>query len=157
MRGGWHCYVAFLALAIALSPTSASNKTNARGERARVEPRSRHVDKREEMDPRIFAFLIIATTLEAFGDAIVRLGINEAAWEPRCALFLAGAFLLFGYGFSLNLAPIEFSRVVGLYIATLFVVWQIVNLIVFRTVPDLPILLGGALIIAGGFIVTFWR
>ncbi len=108
------------------------------------------------MDPRIFAFLIIATTLEAFGDAIVRMGINESAWAPRCGLFLAGAFLLFGYGFSLNLAPIEFSRVVGLYIATLFVVWQIVNLIVFKTAPDAPILFGGALIVAGGFVVTFW-
>ena len=44
------------------------------------------------MDSRIFALLIVATTLEAFGDAIARLGINEAAWVPRCGLFLAGAF-----------------------------------------------------------------
>ena len=109
------------------------------------------------MDPRIFGFLIIARTLEAVGDAIVRFGINEAAWVPRCALFLAGALLLFGYGFSLNLAPIEFNRVVGLYIATLFVVWQIVNLIAFKTVLEMPVLFGGALIVAGGFVVTFWR
>ena len=107
--------------------------------------------------PRIFAFLIIATMLEAFGDAIVRLGINEAACMPRCALFLAGAFLLFGYGFSLNLAPIEFGRLAGLYIATLFVVWQIVNLMVFKTTPEMPVLFGGSLIVAGGFVVTFWR
>ena len=87
----------------------------------------------------------------------MRFGINEAAWVPRCALFLAGALLLFGYGFSLNLAPIEFNRVVGLYIATLFVVWQIVNLIAFKTVLEMPVLFGGALIVAGGFVVTFWR
>ena len=109
------------------------------------------------MDPRIFGFLIIATMLEAVGDAIVRVGINEVAWVPRCALFLAGAFLLFGYGFALNLAPIEFSRVVGLYIATLFVVWQIVNLIAFRTALEMPVLFGGALIVAGGLVVTFCR
>jgi hypothetical protein len=109
------------------------------------------------MDVRIFLFLIVATSLETFGDAIVRIGIGQTAWLPRSGLFLAGAILLFGYGLSLNLAPIEFNRVVGLYIATLFVVWQIVNLIVFRTLPDLPILFGGALIVSGGLIVTFWN
>ena len=109
------------------------------------------------MDLRIFLFLIAATSLETFGDAIVRIGIGQTAWLPRSALFLAGALLLFGYGVSLNLAPIDFSRVVGLYIATLFVVWQVVNLIVFRTPPGMPVLFGGALIVAGGLIVTFWR
>lgn len=110
-----------------------------------------------EMDVRIFLFLILATSLETFGDAIVRIGLGQAAWLPRGGLFLAGAVLLFGYGLSLNLAPVEFNRVVGLYIATLFVVWQVVNFIMFRTLPDMSILAGGALIVAGGLIVTFWR
>ena|SRR5664279_2440071 len=109
------------------------------------------------MDPRIFLFLILATTLETLGDALVRLGIGQEALLPRTGLFVVGAILLFGYGLSLNLAPIEFSRVVGLYIATLFMVWQIVNLIVFRTVPELSVLAGGVLIVAGGLIVTFCR
>ena len=108
------------------------------------------------MDFRIFLFLIAATVLEAFGDAVVRMGIGQTAWLPRSALFLAGALLLFGYGFSLNLAPIEFGRVVGLYIATLFIVWQLVNLIVFRSPPGTPVWFGGLLIVAGGLIVTFW-
>ena len=64
--------------------------------------------------------------------------------------------LLFGYGLFLNLAPLEFRQVVGLYIATLFVVWQIVNFAFFRTLPTLPILVGGALIVTGGCLVTFW-
>ncbi len=108
------------------------------------------------MDVRIFLFLLVATSLETFGDAIVRIGIGQTAWLPRGALFLAGAVLLFGYGLSLNLAPIEFNRVVGLYIATLFVVWQVVNLIVFRAPPAMPVWFGGALIVLGGLIVTFW-
>jgi len=108
------------------------------------------------MDVRIFLFLILATLLEAFGDAIVRIGIGQAAWLPRGGLFLAGAILLFGYGLSLNLAPIEFNRVVGLYVAMLFIVWQVVNLIVFRSLPGVPVWCGGALIVAGGLIVTFW-
>ena len=109
------------------------------------------------MDVRIFLFLIVATALETFGDAVVRIGIGQTAWLPRSGLFLAGAVLLFGYGVSLNLAPIEFNRVVGLYIATLFVMWQVVNLIVFRNPPGVPVLLGGVLIVAGGLIVTFWE
>jgi hypothetical protein len=62
--------------------------------------------------------LVIATLLEVSGDAVVRMGIYQHAGATRIALFLAGAALLFGYGSFLNLAPIEFGRVVGLYIAT---------------------------------------
>jgi hypothetical protein len=109
------------------------------------------------MDARFFAFLIAATALETLGDAIVRMGLVQTAWLPRGAFFAAGAVLLFGYGLSLNLAPIEFSRVVGLYIATLFMMWQVVNLIVFRSPPGIPVLAGGTLIIIGGLIVTFWK
>jgi hypothetical protein len=102
-------------------------------------------------------FLLIATTLEVSGDALVRLAIFNHLGLTRVALMFAGAALLFGYGFSLNLAPVEFRQVVGLYIATLFIVWQIINFIVFRTSPNLPILIGGSLIVIGGLIVTFWK
>ena len=104
----------------------------------------------------VLGFLIVATTFEATGDAVVRMGLHEHAMLPRAALFLTGAVLLFIYGLSLNLAPLEFGRVVGLYIATLFVVWQIVNFVAFRALPTLPIVVGGALVIAGGSIVSFW-
>ena len=53
--------------------------------------------------------------------------------------------------------PVEFNRVVGIYIATLFVVWQITSFVIFGSLPTLPVLLGGLLIIAGGLVVTFWR
>jgi len=43
---------------------------------------------------------------------------------------------------------VEFGRIVGLYIATLFVVWQIINLLVFRTPPGLPVWVGGTLVVA---------
>jgi hypothetical protein len=102
-------------------------------------------------------YLIIATTLEATGDAIVRKAIYQYEGIVRLSVFLAGAAFLFGYGLFLNLAPLEFGRVVGLYIATLFVVWQMANLIAFRTAPSLPVLVGGALIVAGGLIVSFWK
>jgi hypothetical protein len=102
-------------------------------------------------------FLLIATTLEVSGDAVVRMAIYDHTGPVRVALFLAGAVLLLGYGSTLNLAPFDFGRVVGLYIATLFVVWQVINFVAFRSVPTMPILVGGGLVIAGGMIVTFWR
>lgn len=101
--------------------------------------------------------LLLATTLEASGDAIVRIAIYKQVGLARLGIFLAGAALLFGYGFMLNLAPLEFSRVVGLYIATLFVVWQVINYVAFHTLPTLPVLVGGSLIIAGGLVLTYWK
>ena len=104
-------------------------------------------------------FLLAATVLEVSGDATVRVALQgrAAAIPVRVGLFLLGAALLFGYGTLLNLAPLEFREVVGLYIATLFVVWQVVNFAVFRTLPTPPTFLGGALIVAGGLIVSFWK
>jgi hypothetical protein len=61
-------------------------------------------------------FLLIATTLEVCGDALVRMGIYSHAGLLRLGLMVAGAVLLFGYGLAVNLAPLEFGRVVGLYI-----------------------------------------
>jgi small multidrug resistance family-3 protein len=104
-----------------------------------------------------FIYLLIATLLEASGDAVVRLALYDHAGPARLALFVAGAVLLFGYGSFLNLAPLEFGQVVGLYLATLFVVWQGINYLAFRSVPTLPTMLGGALIVAGGAIVTYWK
>jgi hypothetical protein len=101
--------------------------------------------------------LLIATTLEASGDAIVRLAIYGHVGLIRIGLFLAGAALLLGYGSFLNVAPLDFGRVVGLYIATLFVVWQVINGIAFRSLPTMPILVGGALVIAGGAIISLWK
>jgi hypothetical protein len=101
--------------------------------------------------------LVIATLLEVGGDAVVRMAIYNHVGAIRIGLFLGGAALLFGYGSFLNLAPIEFGRVVGLYVAILFVVWQVINFIVFRSLPTMPIWVGGGLVIAGGAIVTFWQ
>ena len=104
-----------------------------------------------------FLFLLVATSLEVSGDAIVRKAIFEQVGANRFGFFLVGAVLLFGYGSFLNLAPVPFERVVGLYIATLFVVWQAISFVAFRTLPTMPILVGGVLVIAGGAVITFWQ
>ena len=89
--------------------------------------------------------LLAATILEVGGDAVVRTALYNHVGLARLGLFLAGAALLFGYGTFLNLAPLEFGQVVGLYLATLFVVWQVINFVAFRALPTLPSLFGGSL------------
>jgi small multidrug resistance family-3 protein len=101
--------------------------------------------------------LLIATALEASGDAIIRTGIYQHSGLMRVGLLLTGGLMLFCYGSLLNLAPLDFGRVVGLYIATLFVVWQVINYIAFRSLPSLPILVGGVLIVVGGAISAYWK
>ncbi len=104
----------------------------------------------------LWAILIAATAMEASGDAIVRIGLFEKTGAIRVGVLACGAALLFGYGVAVNLTPLPFERVVGLYIATLFVVWQVVGFFSFRSVPSFPIVLGGTLIVVGGLLVTFW-
>ena len=102
----------------------------------------------------VLGFLVLATVMEVSGDAIVRMGIAQGGLA-KALYFVVGAALLFGYGFALNSAPIEFDKVVGIYIATLFVVWQVISYIAFRAVPGISTLIGGALIISGGLVVAF--
>ncbi len=104
-------------------------------------------------------FLIVATALEVSGDAIIRIALlnHTGMTAARIGLFAVGAALVFGYGIALNLAPLEFGQVVGLYIATLFIMWQIINFLFFGAVPTVPIMAGGSLIVLGGALVSFWK
>lgn len=102
---------------------------------------------------RVFLFVLAATVFEASGDAIVRIALHHPSLPARIGFFLAGSVLLALYGTSLNLAPVEFASVTGMYIATLFVVFQIANFIFFHALPTRSVYAGGALIVTGGLIV----
>ena len=95
--------------------------------------------------------------MEVTGDAIVRMGIAQQIGRHKLVYFVGGAALLFGYGMALNSAPIAFEKVVGIYIATLFLMWQLIAFLFFRAVPSLSTLVGGSLIVAGGLVVAFWQ
>lgn len=101
--------------------------------------------------------LLIATVLEVSADAVVRVALYNHAGTARLGLFIGGALLLLGYGTFVNLTPLEFGQVVGLYIATLFAVWQVINCFAFRALPTVPIIVGGLLIVVGGAVVSFWK
>ena len=104
---------------------------------------------------KMFLFVFAATVFEAAGDAIVRIALHHQSLSTRIGLFLLGYMLL--YGTSLNLAPVEFAAVTGMYVATLFVVFQMVNFVFFGVLPTPAILVGGAFIVIGGLTVALWR
>ena len=79
----------------------------------------------------ILAFLVIATGLEVTGDAIVRKALFGNPGLARIGLFILGAAFL-AVTAPFQSAPLEFGQVVGLYIATLFVMWQILTFVFFR-------------------------
>ncbi|WP_263380874.1 hypothetical protein [Granulicella paludicola] len=106
---------------------------------------------------KIFLFVLAATVLEACGDAVVRIALHQPSMPVRVGLFLVGAVLLTLYGTSLNLTPVEFATVTGLYVATLFVVFQITNYVFFKAAPSLGVLVGGCLIVVGGLVVYVWK
>jgi small multidrug resistance family-3 protein len=105
----------------------------------------------------VFACLLVATAAESYGDATIRIGLFERTGAAQVFTIFAGSVLLLVYGTALNLAPLPFSRIVGFYVATLFVVWQVVTFVTFRTLPNAPILVGGGLIVAGGLVASFWK
>lgn len=51
----------------------------------------------------------------------------------------------------------DFGRLLGVYIAVFFVVSQLIAHFFFDERIRKPMLVGGALIIAGGLVMTFWH
>jgi small multidrug resistance family-3 protein len=70
---------------------------------------------------------------------------------------MAGGGMLLCYGVTLNLASVDWGRLIGACVATFFVIAQIINLVAFRTPPSLPVIVGGPFILAGGAIITLWQ
>jgi drug/metabolite transporter superfamily protein YnfA len=106
----------------------------------------------------ILMFLVLAATLEAGGDALARTALHSQAVPlVRLGIFAAAALVLFVYGVTVNLPPWDFGRLLGVYVSLFFVVAQVINFFAFGTKPALPIIAGGAMILAGGMLMTFWK
>jgi len=107
---------------------------------------------------RILGYVIAATIFEAVGDAVMRVALRSPYALPgRVVLFVLASFLLTMYGLFLNLAPVEFATVTGIYLDSLFVAFQIVNFLFFRHVPSAGVLVGGTFIVAGAAIIYYWK
>jgi hypothetical protein len=110
------------------------------------------------MSPALaYLVLLLAAVLEAGGDALVRSGLHGRSGLVRAALFVAGAVALFAYGVTVNAPPWDFGRLLGVYVTLFFVVAQVINFAAFGVRPGAPVVVGGALIVAGGLVMTLWR
>jgi small multidrug resistance family-3 protein len=101
--------------------------------------------------------LLLAAILEAGGDALVRTGLHGQTLALRVGLFVAGAAVLFAYGVVVNSPPWDFGKLLGVYVTLFFVVAQVINLVFFGVRPEAPILVGGAMVVSGGLVMTLWR
>lgn len=100
-----------------------------------------------------FPFLLLAALLEVGGDALVRWGLKSG----RILGFLLGAAVLFGYALVVNQPKWDFSRLLGVYIALFFVVSQATGALLFHETLSTGRMVGGLLIIMGGFCVMLWK
>lgn len=101
--------------------------------------------------------LMVAALLEVGGDALVRTGLQSSTLAKRIEFILLGGIVLLIYGVVVNLPAWDFGKLLGIYVSLFFVVAQLINYFSFGQKPSLSILVGGALIISGGMIISFWR
>jgi hypothetical protein len=102
------------------------------------------------------AVLFLAAVLEVGGDALVRTGLHASATATRLAFFAAGAVVLFSYGYVVNKPAWDFGKLLGIYVACLFVVAQLMSWLAFSQPPGRSTMLGGAFIVAGGVIMSIF-
>jgi len=100
--------------------------------------------------------LALAALLEAGGDALVRKGLGVHGL-PRGLWFAVGALILFIYGLTVNLPGWDFGRLLGIYVVLFFLAAQAISWFAFAQMPSPAIMAGGALIVAGGLVMTLWR
>jgi small multidrug resistance family-3 protein len=98
--------------------------------------------------------LFVAALLEAGGDALVAKALRSSESPARFPLFVAGGITLFCYGFTVNAPRWNFGRLLGVYVAFFFLVAQLIAWILFGEKPTTAIVAGGALILAGGLVVS---
>jgi len=100
--------------------------------------------------------LLLAALMEAGGDRLMSLamrGMTEASFGRRLIAYVAAAVTLTAYGYVVNKPDWDFGKLLGTYVAFFFFVAQ---LLAWKR-PSATVLIGGCLIVAGGFIVSLGR
>ena len=103
------------------------------------------------------ALLTVAAFLEAWGDSFFQAGFYRNSGAGRIGALVAGAVVLAAYGSVVNVPRWDFGKLLGAYVVLFFIMAQVLNKVRFGQSPSTPIYAGGALIVAGGMVVAFWK
>lgn len=104
-----------------------------------------------------FLLLAFAAMLEVFGDACFQSGMYQSTGTKRVGWFVGGTLVLVFYSLFVNTPKWDFGKLLGVYVVLFFVVAQIVAKLRFQQSPTPPVYVGGALIVLGGAVMTFWK
>lgn len=104
-----------------------------------------------------FLLLSIAALLEVFGDSFFQSALHRPSGTSRLLSFALGAIVLSLYGAVVNLPEWDFGKLLGVYLVFFFVAAQLVARVRFHQAIGLPVLVGGAFIVSGGLIISFWK
>jgi small multidrug resistance family-3 protein len=104
-----------------------------------------------------FVVLAVAAYLEVQGDACFQSGLFHSTGLKQAGWFVAGTVVLVCYSLFLNSSRIDFGKLLGIYVVLFFLVAQIVAKLQFHQSPSKPMYLGGAFVVMGGLIMTFWK
>jgi len=99
------------------------------------------------------AVLTVAAALEVSGDAVIRKGLRTSG----LALVSAGFVILGSYGVIVNLVPVDFSRLLGVYVGVFALVSVLVGRFWFHDQVGASTWLGLAVVLLGSFIIQFGR
>jgi drug/metabolite transporter superfamily protein YnfA len=99
----------------------------------------------------------VAAILEAGGDALMRAGLQRDSGWKRALFFAFAALVLFAYGWTVNVPPWDFGKLIGIYIVFFFLVAQLISWLVFKQTPSITLVIGGLLIVAGGVVISMER
>lgn len=105
----------------------------------------------------VFVVLTLAAFLEAWGDSFFQVSFYRASGWVRVLAFAAGVVVLGCYGSMVNVPRWDFGKLLGIYVVLFFIVAQVLARVRFGQSPTPPIYAGGALIVAGGLVIAFWR
>jgi len=98
--------------------------------------------------------LTVAAFLEAYGDSCFQSGLYRTAGMGRAIALMGGVVSLAAYGLVVNAPRWEFGKLLGVYVVLFFLLAQVIARVRFGQAPTLPILIGGAFIVAGGVIIS---
>src|SRR5262252_3810962 len=103
-----------------------------------------------------FLILIVAAVLEAYGDSCFQSGLYRASGIGRILAFVGGTLSLAAYGLVVNSPRWDFGKLLGIYVVLFFLLAQVIARVRFGQAPTSAIFAGGALIVAGGAVITLW-